>query len=61
MLYCGEYGVNELADPESAVNWYKDIHTVLDKYGIGRAMWSYKGMDFGLSDGLLSCITDKIV
>ena len=35
--------------------------SLLDKYGIGRAMWSYKGMDFGLSDGLLSCITDKIV
>ncbi len=61
MLYCGEYGVNELADAESAVNWYRDIHSVLDKYGIGRAMWSYKGMDFGLSDGLLSCITERIV
>lgn len=61
MLYCGEYGVIELADPESAVSWYKDIHSVLEKYGIGRAMWCYKGKDFGLSDGLLSCISDRIV
>lgn len=61
MLYCGEYGVIELADPESAVNWYRDIHSVLEKYGIGRSLWCYKGKDFGLSDGLLSCISDKIV
>lgn len=61
MLYCGEYGVIELAPAVSAANWYKDIHAVLDKYGIGRAMWSYKGMDFGLCDGQLSCIAKEIV
>lgn len=61
MLYCGEYGVIELADPDSAVNWYNDVHAVLEKYGIGRALWCYKGKDFGLSDGKLSCIAEKIV
>lgn len=61
MLYCGEYGVIELADPESAVNWYRDIHCVLEKHGIGRALWCYKGKDFGLSDGLLSGIKNKIL
>lgn len=60
MLYCGEYGVIELADPESALNWYRDIHSVLGKYGIGHALWCYKGKDFGLTDGLLSGIKDKI-
>lgn len=61
MLYCGEYGVIELAAPESAINWYRDIHAVFNKYGVGRALWCYKGKDFGLTDGLLSCIADKIV
>lgn len=61
MLYCGEYGVIEQTDSQSALNWYNDIHSVLEKYGIGRALWSYKSMNFGFSDGPLSCISDKIV
>lgn len=61
MLYCGEYGVIELADPESAVNWYHDIHTVLEKYGIGRAIWCYKGKDFGILDGMLKVVRDDII
>lgn len=61
MLYCGEYGVIELADPESAVNWYRDIHSVLEKYGIGRAIWCYKGKDFGILDGMLNVARDDII
>lgn len=61
MLYCGEYGVIELADPESALNWYRDIHAVLGKYGIGHALWCYKGKDFGLTDGLLGGIKNEII
>ncbi|MDE6788256.1 MAG: glycoside hydrolase family 5 protein [Ruminococcus sp.] len=61
MLYCGEYGVIELADPESAVNWYHDIHSVLEKYGIGRAIWCYKGKDFGILDGMLNIVRDDII
>lgn len=61
MLYCGEYGVIETADPESAVNWYRDIHSVLEKYGIGRALWCYKGKDFGISDGMLNVVKDSII
>lgn len=53
MLYCGEYGVIELADTDSAKNWYRDIHAVLEKYGIGRALWCYKGKDFGASFGIV--------
>ena len=53
MLYCGEYGVIEGTDPQSALNWYNDIHSVLDKYGIGRAIWSYKKMNFSFIDGPL--------
>lgn len=61
MLYCGEYGVIEQADPESAVNWYRDIHSVLEKYGIGRAIWCYKGKDFGILDGMLNVVRNDII
>lgn len=50
MLYCGEYGVIELCDPDSLKNWFTDIHAVFEEFGIGRAVWSYKKMDFGISD-----------
>lgn len=45
-LYCGEYGVIENADPKDTASWYKDINSVLNKYGIGHALWSYREMDF---------------
>ncbi len=49
-LYCGEYGVIDLASKEDTLEWYRCISSVFDEYGIGRAMWSYKEMDFGLCD-----------
>lgn len=49
-LYCGEYGVINLADPSDAINWYKDINASFEKHHIGRALWSYKEMDFGITD-----------
>lgn len=48
-LYCGEYGVIDVADPEDTLKWYQAIHTVFEEYGIGRAAWTYREMDFGLS------------
>lgn len=47
-LYCGEYGVIETVNVEDAAKWHNDIHAVFNKYGIGRAVWSYKQMDFDL-------------
>mgnify|MGYP000031329703 CR=1 FL=1 len=41
-LYCGEYGVIDLADNDSKIRWAADICAVFDKYGIGRAYWNYK-------------------
>lgn len=49
-LYCGEYGVIDLADTESTVRWFKDINAAFEKYNIPRAVWTYKSMDFGLTD-----------
>lgn len=61
ILYCGEYGVIDNADPESALRWYTDIHKVLKKYGIGSAAWSYKGMNFGFILGSIESVRDKIL
>ena len=50
LLYCGEYGVIDRATPQDTIEWYKAISAIFNKYGIGRAAWSYRQMDFGLSD-----------
>jgi len=49
-LYCGEYGVINNAGAEDTIRWYKDIHDIFEKYGIGRAAWNYKGKDYGIID-----------
>ncbi|MBR6217803.1 MAG: cellulase family glycosylhydrolase [Eubacterium sp.] len=48
-LYCGEYGVIDKADRKDAALWFKDFHSVMDRYGIGRAVWNYKEMDFEIA------------
>lgn len=60
-LYCGEYGVIDRADPEDTVKWYKMISKVFNKYGIGRACWSYKEMDFGMVDAHYDDVRDEII
>ena len=49
-LYCGEYGVIDLADNHEKIKWLKDIHCAFEKHGIGHALWNYKEKDFGLVD-----------
>lgn len=55
-LYCGEYGVIELADKNEAIAWYKAIHDAFRHYGIGHAAWTYKAMDFDLNGHDMKCI-----
>jgi len=45
-LYCGEYGVIDFADVQSRANWTRDVADFCIENGIGRAIWSYKGMNF---------------
>ncbi len=59
-LYCGEFGVIALADPNDALVWFSDITTIFKKFGIGYAMWNYKNKDFGLIDGFIS-VKDTLV
>ena len=60
-LYCGEYGVIDIATPEDTVKWYRMIHAVFEKHGIARAAWSYRRMDFGLSDERLDGVRDQLI
>jgi len=60
-LYCGEYGVIDLADNESKINWLTDIQNVFKKHGIGRALWNYKEKDFGFVDDSFASIKDKFI
>ena len=60
-VYCGEYGVINLADPQDSLNWYKDICTALDNFGFGRAAWSYKEMDYGISDAHMDSVRDELL
>lgn len=59
-LYCGEYGVIDRANPEEAVKWYQAIHQGFEYYGIGRAAWCYKQMNFGLSDEGKAAVLEEI-
>lgn len=60
-LYCGEYGVIDKADAESAVRWFADIHSALEKFDISRAIWCYKEMDFGLTEDHYSDVVSEII
>ena len=61
MLYCGEFGVINLATAEDTLKWFKMICSVYDKYGIGRATWSYREMDFGLVDDHMKDVLDELI
>lgn len=60
-LYCGEYGVIDNATPEDTLLWYRAIHQAFEAYGIGRAAWSYRQMDFGLSDPRLDRVRPELL
>lgn len=60
-LYCGEYGVIDIVPPADAVKWYKCINEVFEKHGISRSAWSYKEMDFGLSDERFDDLRDELI
>ena len=60
-LYCGEYGVIDLADPADALKWYRCISRIFDKYEIGRAAWTYREMDFGLVGDHYRDVREEII
>ena len=60
-LYCGEYGVIDIASPEDTVKWYERIHAAFEKHEISRSAWSYRQMDFGLADERLDGVRDQLI
>ena len=60
LLYCGEYGVIDTADKNDTLEWYHLISSIFNKYGIGRAAWSFKQMNFGLSDSRLDDVRQQL-
>ncbi len=60
LMYCGEYGVIELANINDTLNWYKCISEAFNRHGIGRAAWSYRGMDFDLCGDRLKPVFDEL-
>ena len=60
-LYCGEYGVIDRVPADDVVKWYKCIHSVLDRHKIGRCTWTYKKLDFGLTESRLDGVRSEIL
>lgn len=60
-LYCGEFGVIDLAPMETRINWTRDFITILNELNIGYGYWSYKQMDFGLVDENGDIINDELL
>lgn len=48
VLYCGEYGVIDVADPQATLRWYQTVSRVFNRHQIGRAAWSWRRMNFEL-------------
>ena len=55
-----EYGVIDLAPEKDTVRWLCDIHKALDNHRIGRALWSYKEMNFGLAGSHYDTVRKEI-
>jgi hypothetical protein len=49
-IYCGEYGIIDRADHESRKNYIRDVNELFEQYKIGRALWSYKKLDFATTN-----------
>ena len=60
-LYCGEYGVIDKGRPDETLAWYRMIHQAFEQFGIGRAAWSYREMDFGLADARLDGVREELI
>lgn len=60
-LYCGEFGVIDRAPTADTLRWFKDVDAVFKKYDIGFSVWSYKQMDFGITDEHYKPIKDEMI
>ncbi|MCQ2240320.1 glycoside hydrolase family 5 protein [Treponema sp.] len=61
IIYCVEYGAIDRADNASTLQWFKQIHEAFEFHGIGRALWTYKELDYGLKDQRFEGIREIIL
>jgi aryl-phospho-beta-D-glucosidase BglC (GH1 family) len=63
-LICNEFGAfRDHTDPQSRMNWIRDVRTALEADGIGWAMWDYRG-NFGVvwkDDGQAARVDEQVV
>lgn len=60
-LYCGEFGMIDIAGAEDSVKWTALISRVFEKHRIGRCLWCYKEMDFGITDKKYDSCREKLL
>ena len=58
-LYCGEYGAIDHAELDSRINYLNDMKELFEKYSIGRACWTYKGMNYTSIDKNGNPVSEK--
>lgn len=63
-LICNEFGAyRRVTDPQSRMNWIRDVRMALEADNIGWAMWDYRG-GFGVvwkEDGQAAKVDEKVV
>jgi len=59
-LHCSEFGVIEMADPESRLNWHRDFYSILEEGDIGYSVWNYKLMNFSFVDENSDIVAEKL-
>jgi hypothetical protein len=60
-VYCGEFGVIDRAPLANRLNWTRDFIELLIENKIGRALWTYKALDFGLVDQDGHVVSEELV
>lgn len=60
-LYCGEYGVIDIVPTEDALAWFRTINAVFERHQIPRCVWSYKQMNFGISDPYWDSLRNELL
>ncbi|NLW10493.1 MAG: glycoside hydrolase family 5 protein [Clostridiaceae bacterium] len=60
-LYCGEFGVIDQAPVSDTLRWLEDTLEAFSDNKIGHAIWTYKKMDFGLTDEHYSPIRKNMI
>lgn len=60
-LYCGEFGVIDLAPEADTRRWFQDVISLFDRLGIGYALWSYKEMNFDFAGAHYDSVRNLLI